>query len=137
MIGYLIEKKGDGELSVIWKECNGKSVNDFKEYLRKRVTENMPSKDTICNLVYKYPETKNALLLFNILSLISVVEYPSQNEYKYKFNDKFHFDLYKKENWDKEHVHATASQPPQKKSEWVLWLRNLSTDLELNKKILP
>ncbi len=136
MIGYLIEKKGDGELSVIWKECNGKSVNDFKEYVRKRVTENMPSKDTICNLVYKSPETKNALLLFNILSLMSVVESPSQNEYKYKFNDKFHFDLYKKENWDIEHVHATASQPPQKKSEWILWLRNLSSDKEVNKKII-
>ena len=136
MIGYLIENNGDIELSEIWKECDGKPINTFKEFIRKRVLNNMPSKEEIKSLVYKDSRTKNTLLLFNILSLMSVTVNAEQNEYKYQFNDKFHFDLYKKENWDKEHVHATASQPPQKKSEWILWLRNLSSDKEVNEKII-
>ncbi len=129
LIGFLVEKKGDGELAEIWKDCNGKSLYDIKEIVRNRVVKNIPTDDEIRNMVYNDNRTKNVLLLFNVLSLMSVIPYPKSNEYKYVFNDKFHFDLYKDEDWDKEHVHATASESLQSKIEWIKWLKDLDEKL--------
>ena len=129
LIGYLVETRGDGELAAVWKECNGKSTNEIKENVRGRVTHNIPQEDDIRKMVYKDGRTKNVLLLFNVLSLMSVKPNPKPNEYKYVFNDKFHFDLYKDEEWDKEHVHATASESLQSKVEWVNWLKDLDENL--------
>ena len=125
LIGFLVENKGDNELSSIWKDCIGKSTNEFKDCIRKKVLETMPSEKDVRNLVYKDPMTKNILLLFNILSMMSKLTSPQLNEYMFVFDDKFHFDLYKQENWDKEHIHATASQTLQSKVEWVNWLKGL------------
>ncbi len=129
LIGYLVETRGDSELAVIWKECNGKSTNEIKEIVRSHVTQNIPPEDDIHKMVYKDGRTKNVLLLFNVLSLMSVIPIAKPNEYKYVFNDKFHFDLYKDEDWDKEHVHATASKSLQSKIEWVNWLKDLDKKL--------
>lgn len=129
LIGYLVETRGDGELAAVWKECNGKSTNEIKEFVRGRVTKNIPLEDDIRKMVYKDGQTKNVLLLFNVLSLMSVKTNAKPNEYKYVFNDKFHFDLYKDEDWDKEHVHATASESLQSKVEWVNWLKDLDENL--------
>ena len=60
---------------------------------------------------------------------MSVKPNAKPDEYKYVFNDKFHFDLYKDEDWDKEHVHATASELLQSKVEWVNWLKDLDEKL--------
>lgn len=131
LIGFLVETRGDGELADIWKECNGKSTNEIKEFVRTRVTQEkwIKQEDKIRTMVYKDEETKNVLLLFNVLSLMSVIPNPKPNECKYVFNDKFHFDLYKDEDWDKEHVHATASKSLQRKVEWVNWLKDLDEKL--------
>lgn len=129
LIGYLVETRGDGELAAVWKECNGKSTNEIKENVRGRVTHNIPQEDDIRKMVYKDGRTKNVLLLFNILSLMSVKPNAKPDEYKYVFNDKFHFDLYKDGDWDKEHVHATASESLQSKVEWVNWLKDLDENL--------
>ena len=131
LIGYLVETRGDSELAVIWKECNGKSTNEIKEIVRARVTQEkwIEEDNKIRTMVYKDEETKNVLLLFNVLSLMSVIPNPKPNESNYVFNDKFHFDLYKDEDWDKEHVHATASKSLQSKVEWVNWLKDLDEKL--------
>lgn len=129
LIGFLVETRGDGELAIIWKESNGKSTNEIKEIVRARVIQNIPQEDVIRSMVYKDGRTKNVLLLFNVLSLMSVIPNPKPNEYEYVFNDKFHFELYKYENWDKEHVHATASESLQSKVEWVNWLKDLDEKL--------
>lgn len=129
LIGFLVETQGDGELASIWNECNGKSTNKLKEFVRARLTQIIPQDDVIRTMVYNDKQTKNVLLLFNVLSLMSVIPYPKPNEYKYVFNDKFHFDLYKDEDWDKEHVHATASESLQSKVEWVNWLKDLDEKL--------
>lgn len=131
LIGFLVETRGDGELTNIWKECNGKSTNEIKEFVRTRVTQEkwIKQEDKIRTMVYKDEETKNVLLLFNVLSLMSIIPNPKPNEYKYVFNDKFHFDLYKDEDWDKEHVHATASESLKSKVEWVNWLKDLDEKL--------
>lgn len=126
LIGFLVEKNGDSELSEIWKICQNKSTNEFKNSVRERVINNIPTAVDIKNMVYKDGRTKNVLLLFNILSLMSIDE---RKNYKYTFNDKFHFDLYKDEDWDKEHVHATASESLQSKVEWVKWLKDLEEKL--------
>lgn len=129
LIGFLVETQGDGELSKIWKECKGKSTNIIKEFIRTRVTQTIPQEDVIRTMVYKDGRTKNVLLLFNVLSLMSVIPNPKPNEYKYVFNDKFHFDLYNDEDWDKEHVHATASESLKSKVEWINWLKDLDEKL--------
>ena len=129
LIGYLVETRGDGELAAVWNECNGKSTNEIKESIRAQVIPNIPQEDDIRKMVYKDGRTKNVLLLFNVLSLMSVIPNPKPNEYKYVFNDKFHFDLYKDEDWDKEHIHATASESLQSKVEWVNWLKDLDENL--------
>ena len=129
LIGYLVETRGDRELTHIWEQSKDKSTNEIKDYVRTRVANNMPKDDEIRRMEYKNGQTKNVLLLFNVLSLMSVLPNPNTNEYKYVFNDKFHFDLYKRENWDKEHVHATASESLQSKVEWVNWLKDLDEKL--------
>ena len=137
LIGFLVEKKGnekngDKELAEIWNGCKDKSTIEIKELVRKRVVDNMPTEDVIRTMVYKDGRTKNVLLLFNILSLMSIDE---KKDYKYTFNDKFHFDLYKDEDWDKEHVHATASESLQSKVEWVKWLKDLDEKLVEDKLV--
>jgi len=129
LIGYLVECKGDSELSVIWKDSKEKSLTDIKEIVRERVVRTIPSNEEIEGMSYSDGRTKNILLLFNILSYMSVMPEPKSNEYKYVFHDKFHFDLYRGENWDKEHVHATASESLQSKVEWINWLKELDYNL--------
>lgn len=126
LIGFLVEKNGDKELAEIWEVCKRKSLYDIKEFVRDRVKSSIPDEDVIRNMEYKDGKTKNVLLLFNILSLMSIDD---KKDYKYIFNDKFHFDLYKEEDWDKEHVHATASESLQSKVEWVKWLKDLDEKL--------
>jgi len=127
MIGFLVENNGDAELSIIWEECKEKSTKDTKDFVKERVVnKNTPTEDDIRKMVYKDSSTKSVLLLFNILSLLSIDD---TKDYKYIFNDKFHFDLYKAESWDKEHVHATASESLQSKVEWVKWLKDLDINL--------
>ncbi len=135
LIGFLVEKNGDSELGEIWKGCKGKSTIEIKEFVRNRVTKTIPKEEDIRTMVYKDRRTKNVLLLFNVLSLMSVISNSKPNEYKYVFNDKFHFDLYKDEGWDKEHVHATASESLQSKVEWVKWLKDLDEKL-VEKKLV-
>ena len=79
LIGFLIECKGDNKLINIWKNCHNTSINDFKEYVREEVISFMPSDNKIKSMVYEDPQTKNVLLLFNILSLMSVKQHISQN----------------------------------------------------------
>ena len=132
LIGFLVEKNGDSELSEIWKDCQNKPTKEFKDSVRERVIKNIPANADIEKMVYKDRRTKNVLLLFNILSLMSIDE---KKDCKYIFNDKFHFDLYKDEGWDKEHVHATASESLQSKVEWVKWLKDLDEKL-VEKKLV-
>lgn len=126
LIGFLVEKNGDDELAKIWEGSKGKNILDFKENVRTRVIENTPTDEDVRSLVYKDGQTKNILLLFNILSLLSVDD---KKNYKYFFNDKFHFDFFKEEDWDKEHVHATKSESLRSKVEWVNWLKDLDENL--------
>ena len=126
MIGFLVEKNGDDELAKIWEESKGKNILEFKERVRTRVVEKTPTDNDIRNLVYKDGRTRNILLLFNILSLLSVDD---KKDYKYFFNDKFHFNLFKEEDWDIEHVHATKSELLRSKVEWVNWLKDLDENL--------
>lgn len=127
LIGYLIENKSINELHDIWRlNREHKALADFKETIRKRVIETIPPDDEIRKMEYKDGRTKNVLLLFNILCSLAV----DKNK-EYTFNDKFHFDLYKKEDWDKEHIHATASESLKRKVEWILWMKGLEIDSQM------
>lgn len=131
LIGYLIESKSCS-LSDIWKVCNNISLDGFKARIREIVYKSIEGIE-ISTLQYKDRNTRKVLLLFNVLSLMSVDE--SKNGMsKYIFNDRFHFDLFQSENWDVEHVHATASESLTKEDEWKDWMRML--DIEVVKECM-
>lgn len=63
---------------------------------------------------------RKILLLFNIQTL-------EQNNASYRFP----FYLYKKENWDLEHIHAIKSSVPKRRSEQRTWLEMIEKDIFL------
>ena len=105
----------------------------------------VPAKDRVAEaietLTYKDEKTKNTLLLFNILQMMSTPLPPDRNPWRedsatrpdeyFRFNDRFHFELYKAERngWDKEHVHATASESLTSADEWVEWMIDVAPAL--------
>lgn len=105
LIGYLIAKRetrGKNDLLNLYAELANRDKSDLHEHLRKLVRKDIDP-DQIADLTYgDSDKTRNVLLLFNLLTLnnstSSLMRFP--------------FDRYKKEQWDLEHVHATAGGPP-------------------------
>ena len=89
----------------LYAELANRDKSDLHEHLRKLVRKDIDP-DQIADLTYgDSDKTRNVLLLFNLLTLnnstSSLMRFPFAN--------------YKKEQWDLEHVHATAGGPPKDK----------------------
>lgn len=98
----------------------------FGNNLVSRVTEWVNQGTVLSNLTYKDSKTYTALLLFNILSDLVIMDSKSEKiEDRYRFNNRFRFDLLNQEGYDKEHVHATNSQRIQSALEWQQWVINI------------
>jgi len=100
--------------------------SDFKIELNKKI-----GKKIECNLRnLKYSDkqkVRNILLLHNIQTILN-----NQNE-----SSRFMFDMFKKEKWDIEHIHAIAEEMPEKEEHQKDWLKEVSefiTDETLKKK---
>ncbi len=100
--------------------------SDFKIELNKKI-----GKKIECNLRnLKYSDkqkVRNILLLHNIQTILN-----NQNE-----TSRFMFDMFKKEKWDIEHIHAIAEEMPEKEEHQKDWLKEVSefiTDETLKKK---
>lgn len=131
MIGYLaqIKSRNSGSQSLLqdlYDYSSNHSIDEFKEYVKKKVIDTRPA--NIANLVYASNETRRALLLFNILSMMSCRE--EQGKKIYFFNDRFHFDLFQEQKWDIEHLHACASEPLTAVHEWVRWMKDIYPDFK-------
>lgn len=100
--------------------------SEFKTELNNKI-----GKKIECNLLkLKYSDkqkVRNILLLHNIQTILN-----NQNE-----TSRFMFDMYKKEKWDIEHIHAIAEEMPEKEEHQKDWLKEVSefiTDETLKKK---
>ena len=89
---------------MVFEATRGKKKSEAFSKLKDLAYETLPSDiASIEELSYgnKNKEIRSFLLLFNLVTLIN----KSEKQYR------FPFDIYKKEKWDIEHIHATADEP--------------------------
>lgn len=164
LIGFLVETGANENSKLLFDiysyACSGVSQREFEEdictrvrnFILERTPDNKSIKDRVdekvSRLEYKNESMLEYLLLFNILSKMSVnesvllekkvtqkdgtsVTEPTSHLYshRYIFNDRFHFELYKSMHWDKEHIHATASETLTDWNEWIEWICDVREDL--------
>lgn len=138
LIGFLVSAT-DVTLNDIMKLSGHE---EFGEELKGMIKKWVGTGKNIRELVYQDNKTKSTLLLFNILCELQEIEHPVSNklEDRFRFNHKFRFDLYKAENYDKEHIHATHSDSLQSAIEWQQWceivLKYQAEDNEIKPEIL-
>src|SRR5690606_27550757 len=94
------------------------SKSGFLKFLHEQIGARF--KKPVAELGYYDRDTRIALLLFNIITLLN-------NKLS---NVRFQFDRYKTENWDIEHIHAVQSEMPEKKQHQSEWLREVAVYLE-------
>lgn len=105
LIGYLlsVDDKNDKNIEKVREATKGKKKSEAFSKLKDLAYETLPSDiASIEELSYgnKNKEIRSFLLLFNLVTLIN----KSEKQYR------FPFDIYKKEKWDIEHIHATADE---------------------------
>lgn len=102
LIGYLLWDD-DKNIKKVYAATRGKKKSEAFYELKKIAYETL-KKDigSIEDFSYssKKKEIRSLLLLFNLVTLIN----KSEKQYR------FPFDIYKKEKWDIEHIHATADE---------------------------
>jgi len=129
-VGFLIECHQDDfkELYRLWLESVDKNVfvNKLVEEIKKCISKSYDSSIGVANTVYtdghfgSKTKCKPLLLLFNIQSIIvQNNELKSHKEYNAGITYKFPFHLYKKENWDIEHIDSNTTEDSES------WLKNL------------
>jgi len=123
-IGFIVSEKIK-PLSEIMKDINVLSKDkglkknqilyEFKTIIKNSIKINGDLRD----LTYTRNRIiiRRTILLFNIQTL-------EQNNASYKFP----FYLYRKENWDLEHIHAITSSVPKRISEQRAWLETIVND---------
>ena len=141
LVGYLVhENGGRSPLVDLRRESMSLGKREFRKLLRKKayetlfgVEKDMPSNETemresVDSLVspLDYNNSKDAvrirsvLLLFNVTALL-------QNP---RSNARFQFDRFKQEDWDLEHIHSVADQPPKKQKDRKEWIADYLELLE-------
>ncbi len=144
LIGFLtsIEGKPHEVLKDIYSKVNGKinRKDEIINYVKKKINKNLElyrengeifiklkkGSERIRNLNYNdhKPSILRILLLFNILTAMDSKHY------------RFPFDLYHKEDWSLEHIHAQNDRGLQSNEEWIEWFEeNLKVLEELKRKL--
>lgn len=99
LIGYLLSLDIKKIVDVFNATRENKKSEAFTK-LKELTHATIPEVESIENLYYGSKSVRNLLLLFNLVTLIN------KGEKQYRFP----FDIYKKEKWDIEHIHATADE---------------------------
>lgn len=116
-IGYLVSIDYIN-INTLYSNSSKMKKNEFREYLNSQI------KDSLNNIDFSmlsYGDSKDninikkVLLLYNILTML-------RNE---KDNSHFPFDLYKKDNWDIEHITSIKESIPQKPDSRRDWLADV------------
>ena len=126
LIGYLIalgEKIED-----LKKLSSNKTKTEFEDCLKKKITKHVRCNIDELDYYYDRYKIKKALLLFNIITLLS----------DEKSNTRFQFERYKKEEWDIEHIHSVKSEMPEAvahQNDWLKEVLEFTEDNLLKKRI--
>lgn len=99
LIGYLLSLDNKYIIAILNATRENKKSEAFTK-LKELAYETIPEIGSIENHSYGSKSVRNLLLLFNLVTLIN----KSEKQYR------FPFDIYKKEKWDIEHIHATADE---------------------------
>lgn len=123
-IGYLIAT-GE-EIKELLKEVRNKRKQEFSNLIDIKIAEKVEC-DNLEELEYGNKLIKNILLLHNIKTMLS-----NENE-----TSRFPFNIYKKEKWDIEHIHAIATKVKVKEEDQKSWLINnfVETEQHNNSKL--
>lgn len=126
LIGYLVAT--GSSIQILKKISDSKTKKSFEIELLQLIKGRI--KDDFENMTYQdnKKDLRNVLLLYNVLTIIS----------NNKSNMRFPFFLYKKENWDIEHIHSVASEMPEAAAHQFDWLKEVSkftNDLKLKEDI--
>jgi len=131
LVGFLNSlSEEDTAVRKLYKRLKGKdkdrSIQELKEIIKKRLSIEKAGKEikvrnkSLKELSYENDKSiiEKLLLLYNIATILN------QKAASYRFP----FDLYRKERWSLEHIHARNSRPIREK-DWEGWL-------ELNRNVL-
>ena len=99
VIGYLISS-GIRITDIFDLTNNKRKSEEMRILIDKTKIKSIESQEKLFSISYGANKLRNMLLLFNIATLVC------KNERQYRFP----FDLYKKDKWDIEHIHATADE---------------------------
>lgn len=101
LIGYLLSV-GAKKIEEVSEATRGMKKSEAFSKLKDLAYKTLPGDIALEELSYgtKNKDIKSTLLLFNLVTLIN----KSEKQYR------FPFDIYKKEKWDIEHIHATADE---------------------------
>lgn len=131
LIGYLVTTGVSAER--IKSETEGMKKTEIESYLYDAVRNSVKGIQDLGDLTYDNRNDKMkiqcVLLLFNIQTLINS-----------KGSMRFPFDLYKKQQWDIEHIHAIKTKTPETvagRNEWLLARKSelLEVDFEAAEQI--
>ena len=138
-VGYLIhqEENLDG-LYKLWN--NERTKESFISILKEKIKEKIKK----CNDLAKQYEingpskttSKPLLLLHNIQTIINQNnQLKSKEEYKLAVFYKFPFHIFKKENWDVEHIDSNTTNGLEKTKDQKEWLKYSVLGADLNNEL--
>lgn len=120
LIGYLVTTGVTAESIKLKTEDMKK--NEIENYLKDLIKSSVKGIKDLGELAYDNPSDKEKirrlLLIFNIETLI-----------RGKASMRFPFDLYKKQQWDIEHIHAIKTKTPETPEGRIEWLVTRSNEL--------
>lgn len=153
-IGFLIETSYSGEIENLiihlLDEWDGVDVDsgkkhpstkdDFKTTVKKRIREHFKKSGqsyySLKDLRYGHPRTKDALLLYNLETVVRQNKsYKGEEKYKMEAFYRFPFHLYKKEvgennkGWDVEHIDSATTNPLKSVIEQKDWIKTAYIEL--------
>lgn len=149
-IGYLIEqeeeknkKNNDKKIELLktlladWYSC--KTKDEFIFALKDKIKDVINSCKDL-NKLYEIsgsPKTqcRPLLLLYNIQTIINQnKDFSNKEEYELPVFYKFPFHLFKKENWDVEHIDSNTTNGLEKENDQKEWLKYALFDEDLDEK---
>lgn len=120
LVGYLVTV--NVKIDEIKKETETMTKSELIEHLNSTIKRSILVKEDIEEWDYNKDakKIKNALLLFNVISLVA----------NKKSNLRFPFDRFKIEKWDIEHIHAVNSEMPNDTKHRFDWLKAAQDEVD-------
>lgn len=122
-IGYLICIDAV-TIKDLYNKSSLMTKSEFRTYLDNIIKDNLKNVN-LSELQYGDKNVNKVLLLYNILTMLN-------NE---KDNSYFPFDLYKKQNWDIEHITSVTDSIPEEKHR-EQWIEDAKAFIEKDGKLL-